>query len=222
MIVVNPLCSDVPMNSYTTSCADLAKALAHPHRLSLLNLVGDMEQSVEQLANASGLSFANTSQHLQQLKRLGLVQVRRDGKRVLYTLGEGPVQELLQALIAVVDHRQDQVRRLTSSAGGAEAISISELMERMKNGSVVLLDVRPGDEFAAGHLPGAINMEIGNLSAWLDELPGRTEVVAYCRGALCMLSADAVALLRARGHSACRLDGGVSDWSANGYPLEHQ
>lgn len=202
------------MNHYFTSCADVAKALSHPHRLALLSLMGEEGLSVEHLANSSELSFANTSQHLQQLKRLGLVQVRRDGKRVLYSLSGGPVIELLHALRAFVDDHQSQIHRLASRTEPSDAISLSELCERMKEGSVVLLDVRPGDEFAAGHLPGAINIELDQLDAWLKTLPHHSSIVAYCRGAMCMLSADAVTVLREHGHQAQRLLGGMPDMTA--------
>ena len=202
------------MNRYALSCAEIAKALSHPHRLELLNLMGEVGLSVEQLANSSALSFANASQHLQQLKRLGLVQVRRDGKRVLYSLSEGPVPELLNALVAFVDHRQDQIHRLAADTESADAISLSELSERLKEGTVVLLDVRPGQEFEAGHLPGAVNIELEQLEDWLTTLPEHSTVIAYCRGAMCMLSADAVATLRAHGHQAQRLIGGMPSTAA--------
>lgn len=199
------------MNHYFTSCADIAKALSHPHRLALLTLMSHEGVPVEYLASTCALSFANASQHLQQLKRMGLVQVRRDGKRILYSLSEGPVSELLKALIAFVDHRQEQVHRLASGSDASDAITLGELSERMRDGSVVLLDVRPGQEFAAGHLPGAVNVELDALEAWLKTLPQHSSVIAYCRGAMCMLSADAVAMLRAHGHAAQRLLGGMPE-----------
>lgn len=166
---------------------------------------------MEHLASSCELSFANASQHLQQLKRLGLVQVRRDGKRVLYSLSDGPVTELLEALRAFVDQHQDQIHRLASGTEPSDAINLSELAQRMREGSVVLLDVRPGEEFAAGHLPGAINIELGELEVWLKTLPEHSSIIAYCRGAMCMLSADAVTVLRAHGHQAQRLLGGMPD-----------
>lgn len=199
------------MNPYVTSCADLAKALSHPHRLTLLSLINEQGRTVEELASASALSFANTSQHLQQLKRHGLVQVRREGKHIVYSLSDGPVQSVLQSLRTFVDYTQEQIHRLSSDTAGSDAITFDELSERLKEGSIILLDVRPGDEFAAGHLPGAINIELDEMEAWQRKLPASSTVVAYCRGDFCMLSAEATMLLRSYGHKAHRLIGGYRE-----------
>lgn len=204
--------------------ADLARSLAHPHRLALLDHVEQGEFAVERLAELSGLSMANTSQHLQQLRRAGLVQTRRDGKRVLYRLGGGPVAEVLAALRAYAKHMRGEIRALVADSfrqpEKLQAMSREELLGLMRSDDVVLLDVRPEDEFHQGHLPGALNIPADELERRLAELPAGQQIVAYCRGPHCVLSLDAVVSLRAKGLRARRLEDGFPDWKAAGLPIE--
>ncbi|MER8519984.1 metalloregulator ArsR/SmtB family transcription factor [Mesorhizobium sp. M0644] len=200
--------------------ADLARTLGHAHRLVLLRHIADGELAVEQLTQLSGIALANTSQHLQHLKRAGLVQTRRDGKRVLYRLADGPIENVLAALRNLANHRRQQIREFIndsiSQPDRLENISREELVRRMRNDEVVLLDVRPQNEFVAGHLPGAINIPADELEQRLAALPREKVVVAYCRGVQCVLSADALAILRARGWASRRFEGGFPDWVAAG------
>lgn len=204
--------------------AELARTLGHAHRLILLEHIAQGERAVERLAELSGLSVANASQHLQHLRRAGFVQTRRDGKRVLYRLGSGPIVGLLAALREYAEHNRSEIRQLVADSVGQrerlEAISREELLGRMQEGSVTLLDVRPDDEFALGHLPGAINIPVEELGRRLAELPRKQEIVAYCRGPYCVLSANAVAALRAKGFRARRLENGFPDWKAAGLCVE--
>lgn len=207
------------MRPLTTPCdlqdhlANLARAIAHPHRLSLLDVLMEDECAVEGLAARVGLSLANASQHLQQLKRAHLVQTRREGKQVFYRLGDGPVFEMLCALRDMGDHQRTQMASLLPGRGEnqahpLEAISRSDLQARLQNGDVIVLDVRPEGEYAEGHIPGAINIPLEDLRTRLSELPRDQDIVAYCRGPYCRLSVDAVAALKSVGLNAKRLTTG--------------
>ena len=204
--------------------ADIARTLGHAHRLVLLHHIAEGEKAVEQLSELTGLSVANASQHLQGLKRAGLVQTRRDGKRVLYRLGSGPIEALLAALRSLAAYNSVQIRDLIAGSTGRsnllESITREELLRRMRKDSIVLLDVRPEDEFAAGHLPQAINIPVEELENRLAELPREKLVVAYCRGIRCVLSADALAILKARGWIARRFELGFPDWLDAGLAIE--
>ena len=207
-----------------TEFAELARTLGHAHRLMLLDYIAQGERPVERLAELSGLSVANTSQHLQHLKRAGFVATRRDGKRVLYRLGRGPVLKLLDALHQYAEYNRAEVRQLLADSVNRrerlEMISREELLHRMQENSVTLLDVRPPEEFALGHLPGAINIPFAELEQRLAELPAMREIVAYCRGPYCVMSFDAVDMLQARGLRARRLESGFPDWKAAGLSVE--
>lgn len=213
-----------PKQALFIQFAAVAKALAHEHRLELIEHVGQGERSVERLAELSGLSIANASQHLQQLRRAGLVASRRDGKHVLYRLGDDAVVTLLAALRSIAERTLGEVGKVVAGyfrkRDEMEPVSRKELVRRLKDGSVTLLDVRPEDEFALGHLPGAINIPLRELEKRLAELPKRREVVAYCRGPYCVLSFEAVAALRLRGFKVRRLEDGLPEWRAAGLPIE--
>jgi ArsR family transcriptional regulator len=204
--------------------AAVAKALAHEHRLELLELVAQGERSVEALAEGVGLTVANASQHLQQLRRAGLVTARRQAKFVLYRLADDAVLDMLAAMHRVAERNLGEVDRILRSyfheRDALEPVSRAELKERMRKGLVTVLDVRPEDEFRLGHLPGAVNVPLSKLARWLNRLDRDTEVVAYCRGPYCVLSFEAIAQLRARGFRARRLDGGFPEWKAAGLPVE--
>src|SRR6516164_2725002 len=190
-----------------------------------LAAVAQTERSVEELANLSGLTIANASQHLQQLRRFGVVEARRDGKRVIYKLADPEVVVLLGALSRVTQRNVGAVEKVLKSyfreRDNLEPVSRKELLRRMRDGVVTLIDTRPEEEFAAGHLPGAINLPLGELKRRLRELPRDQEIVAYCRGPYCVLSYEAVAELRKRGFKAFRLEDGYPEWKAAGLPTEN-
>ncbi|UJB30034.1 metalloregulator ArsR/SmtB family transcription factor [Chromobacterium sp. Beijing] len=204
--------------------ADLARTLSHAHRLLLLEHIAQSERPVERLAELAGLSIANASQHLQHLKRAGLALSRRDGKRVMYRLGDGPILAVLDALRRQTEHRRAAVRALLDDAAARpetlDGVTLDELLRRLGDGDLILLDVRPADEYAAGHLPGALNLPPERLEHGLAQLSAGAEIIAYCRGPFCVLSTQAVAALRARGLNARRLDSGFPQWKAAGLEVE--
>jgi ArsR family transcriptional regulator len=196
--------------------AAVAKALAHTHRLHLLEQLAQGERSVEVLADRTGVSVANASQHLQHMLRAGLVANRRDGKFVYYRLADEAVIDLLTALRKIAEQVKRVVRSYFEDRDSLEPVSRKELLDRSRSDGVTILDVRPEDEFALGHLPGAINIPLRALKARLSELDPSKEIVAYCRGPYCVLSYEAVAALRKRGFKALRLEDGLPEWRAAG------
>jgi len=204
--------------------AELARVLGHAHRLELIELVSQGERSVDRLAEVTGLSIANTSQHLQQLRRGGFVQSRRDGKRVLYRLADGPILSLIAALRSYAERNRAEIGKIVADyfqrLDQLEPVSRKELAQRLKAKSAIVLDVRPEDEFALGHVPGALNIPINELKRRLVELPKGQEIVAYCRGPYCVFSFEAVALLRKRGFLVRRLEDGFPEWKAAGLATE--
>lgn len=216
--------SDSPKRVLFAGFAAIAKALAHPGRLALLEQLAQGERSVEILADRTRMSVANASQHLQQMRRVGLVAARRDGKFVFYRLGDEAVLDLLASLGRIAERNLADVGQVVESyfqqRDSLEPVSRKELVERLKAGLVTVLDLRPEDEFALGHVPGALNIPLGDLEKRLSELDPSQEIVAYCRGPYCVLSYEAVALLRARGRKARRLEDGLPEWRAAGLPVE--
>jgi len=206
-----------PKQQVFAGLAQIAHALAHPHRLELLEHLGQGERSVEDLAARASLTLANASRHLQLLRRAALVEGRRDGKRVYYRLaGYEVVVGLLAALGRVGERNSAEIARVIAGYFRArdefEPVSRHELFERLRCGAATVLDVRPEDEFATGHLPNALNIPLSQLERRLAELPADREIVAYCRGPWCVLSFEAVALLRERGYRARRLEDGFPEW----------
>jgi ArsR family transcriptional regulator len=203
--------------------AAVAKSLGHAHRLELLEQLSQGERSVEVLADRTGLSIANASQHLQQMLRAGLVTNRRDGKFVYYRLADDAVLDVLAALRRVAERNVAEVERVVRSyfndRDSLQPMSRAELLEQSRAGTVTVLDVRPPDEFSLGHLPGAVNIPLRELEARLGEFNPAHEIVAYCRGPYCVLSYEAVAALRARGFKARRLEDGLPEWRAAGLPV---
>ncbi|WP_058556771.1 metalloregulator ArsR/SmtB family transcription factor [Thiohalocapsa sp. ML1] len=201
----------------------IARALGHAGRLELLDYLAQGERSVEALVGLSGLSVANTSKHLQQLKAAGLVAARRDGKYVRYRLADDRVLDAVAALRGIAEARSGAVGALLehylTRRDALEPLPAAELLARARDGLVTVLDVRPAEEFAQGHVPGAINMPLERLEARLAELPADRQVVAYCRGPWCVLSFEAVARLRAAGFDARRLEDGLPEWRRAGLPL---
>jgi len=212
-----------PKQAIFTEFAAVARALGHAHRLELLEHLGQGERSVDALADRVGLSIANASQHLQQLRRAGLVNNRRDGKFILYRLAEDGVVGLLASLRQVAERNLAEVDRIRrgyfAERDSLEPVTRAELLDRVGAGLVTVLDVRPEDEYLRGHLPGAANIPLAELEERLAELDPEREVIAYCRGAYCVFSFEAVAALRARGRSARRLEDGFPEWRAAGLPV---
>ncbi|MBI5042229.1 MAG: metalloregulator ArsR/SmtB family transcription factor [Gammaproteobacteria bacterium] len=204
--------------------ARIGKALSNSNRLEIIEYLAQGERSVDALAQIAGLSVANTSQHLQQLRQAGLVTLRKDGQRVYYRLSGDDVVLLLNGLRAVADRHLTEVAHLVTTyldtKDALEPVLAQELLARVRAGEVTVLDVRPPEEFAAGHLPGAINIPLDELEARLEELNHEHEVVAYCRGPYCVLSYDAVARLREQGLQARRLKDGYPEWKIAGLPVE--
>ncbi|MBI4470223.1 MAG: metalloregulator ArsR/SmtB family transcription factor [Acidobacteria bacterium] len=205
--------------------ARMGKALASGRRLELIELLAQKEHTVEDLARLSDMSVANTSQHLKILRSAQLVEVRRLGLYASYRLADERVFRLWQALRELGDSRIAEIDRVVNSfltdRKSLKAISTEELKRRLKDRSVVVLDVRPPDEYRAGHIPGARSIPVAELKARLKELPRSREIVAYCRGPYCVLADEAVEWLRARGRNALRLEQGFPDWEAQGFPVEH-
>lgn len=204
--------------------ARVAKAMSNGNRLELLEYLAQGERSVDALAKVSGLTVANTSQHLQQLRLAGLVTTRKAGQKVYYQLSGDDVSVLLGSLQQVAERRLAEVERLVNAyltvKDSLDPVPAARLLEMAREGLVTVLDVRPPEEYAAGHLPGAVNIPLGELEKHLDDLDPSQEVVAYCRGPHCVLAFDAVARLRAKGVATRRLDGGFPEWKSAGLPVE--
>ncbi|MBE9567608.1 MAG: metalloregulator ArsR/SmtB family transcription factor [Proteobacteria bacterium] len=208
--------------------ARVGKALSNANRLELLEFLAQGERSVEQLSKVAGLTVANTSQHLQQLRHAGMVSCRKEGLKVYYRVSGDDVIDLLGALRAVAERHVTDVQHLVATyltvKDDLEPIPREELLERVRDGLVTVLDVRPPEEYAAGHVPGAVNIPLGELEQRLEELGNpeneNREIVAYCRGPHCVLAFDAVARLRERGMKARRLEDGYPEWRTAGLPVE--
>ncbi len=204
--------------------ARVSKAVANPHRLELLDLLAQSERTVEELAREAGLSVANASQHLQALRRAQLVDVRREGPYAHYRLAGERVFRLWQAIRDLGEERLAEVDRLVGAFLGdrdsLDAVDAMTLHQMLSNDEVVVLDVRPVEEFEAGHIPGARSIPVSELERRLEELPPGREVIAYCRGPYCVFSDEAVTLLRTRGYQAKRLSIGLPDWRSAGLPVE--
>lgn len=214
-----------PKHAIYENLAEVAQAVGHPHRLELLEHLAQGVRSVEELSARAHLTFANTSRHLQILRRARLVEAERRGKHVLYRLaGETEVVALIKALGRVGERNIAEIGRVVTDYFNArdalEPVSRDDLVARLHDDLVTVLDVRPEDEFALGHLPGALNIPFAELERRLGELPKGREVIAYCRGPWCVLSFEAVAALRTRGYRVRRLEDGYPEWKAAGLPVE--
>jgi ArsR family transcriptional regulator len=213
-----------PKHQLYLQFAEMAKALGHAHRLEILELLAQGERSVESLAERAGLSIGNASQHLRLMRQAGLLVSRRDGKRILYRLSDPAVLELTAALHRLAERNLGEVKSVPAGyfnkRDSMEPVSRKELSRRLRDGLVTVLDVRPPDEFAAGHLPNAINIPLRDLTRRVGKLPKKQAVVAYCRGPYCVLAFEAVAMLRSRGFEARRLEDGFPQWEAAGLPVE--
>ncbi|MGW3266219.1 ArsR/SmtB family transcription factor [Streptomyces sp. NPDC001056] len=199
------------------------KALASGKRLELLDLLAQGERTVDALAKAAGLNLTTASAHLQTLKQAGFVATRREGVRIHYRLAGDDVAQLFALLRKVADRHQAAVPAARDAYLGPEAeaeMTREELRERVAAGDVVVLDVRPMEEYSAGHIPGAISIPVGELAERIDELPEDTEIVVYCRGEYCVLAYDAVRLLTDRGRRAIRLNDGMLEWRLSELPVD--
>jgi len=216
--------SDLAKERLYRAIGRVAAALGNAGRLQILEFVAQGERSVDALATMSGLSVANTSKHLQALRQAGLVNARKEGLRVYYSLAGDDVSLLLTSLREVAEHRAADVDKLLQAWLGhrdeLDPVPAREVLARLKNGLVTVLDVRPAEEFAAGHLRGAINVPVDKLETYLSKLPKRKEVIAYCRGPYCLMSFEAVEKLRKRGFKAKRLADGFPEWRAAGLPVK--
>ncbi len=203
----------------------IAQGLASPQRLEMLDYLAQTERSVDELSQLARLSVANTSRHLQVLKQAAMVTVRREGKRRFYRLAGDDVIHLVSSLRKTAEIHLTEVERLTQSyltqKDALEAISAEELLQRTQQGDVIVWDIRPEKEFAAGHLPNAINIPPNEVAQRINELDSHTRIVAYCRGPYCLFSYDAVKLLQEKGYNARRLQDGYPEWQAAGYPISH-
>lgn len=204
--------------------ARVGKALSNANRLQILEYLAQGEKSVDKLAKIAGLSLANTSQHLQSLWHAGLVASRKEGKNVYYRLSDDEVVDLSNLLRRIAERNIAEVDRLINAflktRDDMEPVPAAELLERAKKGEVTVLDVRPPEEFGVGHIPGAINVPYKKLEEYINNLDSSKEVVAYCRGAYCLLSFDAVARLREKGFTAKRLEDGFPEWKRAGLPVD--
>lgn len=218
--------SQSPKHQLLEQFANVAKALSHARRLDLLELMAQGERSVDSLSRVADLSVANTSQHLQALRRAGLVTSRKKGLYVFYRLADDDVVDLLRALRRTTERHVTEVDRVISGyfnkRDSLEPISRKELLKRTKEGLVTVLDVRPSEEYESGHIPGAVNLPLRDLKKRLGKLPKKQEVIAYCRGPYCVLAFEAVAELRKKGFKARRLEEGYPEWKAAGLPIEQE
>jgi rhodanese-related sulfurtransferase/DNA-binding transcriptional ArsR family regulator len=204
--------------------ARVGKATSAPKRLELLDLLCQGPRTVEALAEQAALSIANASQHLQVLRAARLVETEKKGLYVEYRLADDEVSRFFVALRTLAEARLAEVDKVTrdyfESRGEMEAVDGDELLRRVRNGEVTVLDVRPSDEYRAGHIPGALSIPVGELKTRLKELPKKREIVAYCRGPYCVMAVEAVALLRRKGFRAQRMEQGVADWRARGWRVD--
>lgn len=204
--------------------ARLGKSLASPIRLELLDMLCQGPRTVEALAEASGQTLANTSQHLKILRAAHLVDADKNGNNVIYRIADKEVAVFISSLNRFGRSRLAEIellmKVLNDEQGTLEAVDKGRLLDQVRKGKVMVVDVRPPEEFRAGHLPGALSIPITDLERRLSELPKNRRVVAYCRGPFCVMAIDAVRLLRSHGYNAIRLEEGVAEWLAEGLPIE--
>ena len=216
--------SQSPKHQLLEQFAQVAKAMGHASRFDLLELLAQGQRSVDDLAQVAGLTTANTSQHLQHLRRVGLIMSSKRGLHVFYRLAGDDVIDLLRALRRSTERHIAEVDRTVfgyfNERDSLEAISRKELLSRIKEGLVTVIDVRPFEEYQSGHLPGAISLPIKGLKKRLGSLPKGREVIAYCRGPYCVFAFEAVAVLRKKGFKARRMEEGYPEWKAEGLPVE--
>jgi len=203
--------------------ARVAKALASPGRLELLETLAQGERSVDALSKASGMSVANTSHHLQTLREGGLVQSRREGLQMIYDLSDGEIPKLLSGIGHIAERQVAEVEHIVRESfdrrDGFTLVKREELMRMLKKGEAMVIDVRPESEFRAGHIAGAVNIPIESLPQRLKTLPPEQEIIAYCRGPYCLFAIEAIEQLRKQGLNARRLEDGFPEWKAERLPI---
>jgi len=213
-----------PKREVFAQLARIGTALSSEVRLDFLELLAQGERSVDELSTLTGTAVANTSQHLQKLRQAGLIAARKQGQFVFYRLASDKVVALLAALAEVGEAHDADIERIVRlyyfSKDDFEPVPARELLGRARKGLVTVLDARPPEEFAKGHVPGAVNIPIEQLERRMRELPKRREIVAYCRGPFCLMSFEAVQLLRRKGLRARRLANGMPEWRVAGLPVE--
>ena len=213
-----------PKREVFAQLARIGTALSSEVRLEFLELLAQGERSVDELSSLTGTAVANTSQHLQKLRQAGFILGRKQGQFVFYRLASDRVVALLAALAEIGEAHDAEVERIVRlyyfSRDDFEPVPARDLLDRARRGLVTVLDVRPPEEFAKGHVPGALNIPIEQLEKRMRELPKRKEVVAYCRGPFCLMSYEAVELLRKKGLKARRLENGMPEWRIAGLPVE--
>ena len=201
----------------------IGKAVASPPRLELLDLLCQGPRTVEALAREAGLTLANASQHLRILHAARLVDSRKEGLFVTYRLADQQVCEFYRALRTLAESRLAEIdaiiREFNHGRESMEPVEKQALLERVRRAEVIVLDVRPPEEYRAGHIPGAVSVPLKELRSQLSKLPRHREIVAYCRGPYCVLAVEAVKVLRANGFRAVRLEQGVPEWRAEGFPV---
>lgn len=206
--------------------ARIGKAVSSPRRLELLDLLCQGPRTVEPLAGLAGLSIANTSQHLQVLRSARLVESDRQGTYVIYRIAQPEVCGFLSGLRMLAESRLAEIQQVANdfheSRGTMERITREELAERVRRGEVMILDVRPREEYLAGHIPGAVSIPLNDLERRVNELPPDRQVVAYCRGPYCVLAVEAVAVLKGYGIDAIRMSEGVIEWAEAGLPVARE
>ena len=207
--------------------AGIGRAIGHPHRLRILELLAQRDYRVEQLAELCGLNMASTSQHLQHLRRAGLITARRDGRQMIYSLTDerivdllGVVRDIAQSQLAEVERLLGQLFPTGTGEAPTDVMSREQLLTELDNGTVTVVDVRPAAEYEAGHVPGARHLSLAELERRLDELPRGQTIVAYCRGPYCTLSQRAVERLQHEGFRVARLADGYPEWKRAGLPVE--
>ncbi|HUN05615.1 MAG TPA: metalloregulator ArsR/SmtB family transcription factor [Aggregatilineales bacterium] len=204
--------------------ARIAKAIANPHRLELVDLLAQGERSVEELANEAALSIANASQHLQALREAHLIIARKQGLRVYYRLADATIYQLVQLIRQIAEHQLAEVERIVDTylteRKVLEPVTLNELMSRLREPGLIVLDVRPALEYTQGHIAGARSIPIDELQQRLNELPPDQEIVAYCRGTYCIFADEAVELLLSHGYQARRMQQGYPDWKLAELPTE--
>jgi rhodanese-related sulfurtransferase len=212
-------------NKVYQQLANIVKAMSNPHRLEILELLAQGQYSVAEIAEETEISGANASQHMQVLKQAQLVSTRREGNHVYYRLAGESIYKAWKALRDLGIERVAEIERVLQqfreSRQSLETLSSEELAEKMKRGDITVIDVRPKHEFEEGHISGAVNIPVDQLSEKLDKLPENQEIVAYCRGPFCVFADDAVELLREKGFNAKRLDEGYPEWMLEDLPIEY-
>ena len=211
-------------NAVYEQLARIGKAVSSPRRLEFLDLLRQAPRTVEELAKQSGQSIANTSHHLLELRSHGLVQSEKNGLYVTYRIANEEVSNFFSSLRLLAESQLAEIDRITekfwTDREDVEAVDRKALLERVRKGSVMVLDVRPREEYEAAHLRGAVSVPLPELRRRLKKLPRNREIVAYCRGPYCVMATEAVELLRKKGYRASRLDLGVPEWREEGFPIE--